>query len=193
MRVKKSSKRPAEGVFICFDQRYVMTDPTQCLESCVCRFYLTYCMFYVWKRSTWIVLFQRAYTKTKATIWPTKYRAGAAVVSTITKRFYSLLGGFFLIIFLLFFFTKIISRNSRICPDMTSTYPNSARVHIGKYLQLQHAVSIPEKISICLNRGHEESMDYYYTLRAEATSNFFLQLKLECSSTCRSPAHTAKM
>ena len=76
---------------------------------------------------------------------------------------------------------------------MTSRYPSSARVHIGKYLQLQHAVSIPEKISICLNRGHEESMDYYYTLRAEATSNFFLQLKLECSSTCRSPAHTAKM
>ena len=86
-----------------------------------------------------------------------------------------------------------ISRNSRICPDMTSRYPSSARVYIGKYLQLQHAVSIPEKISICLNRGHEESMDYYYTLRAEATSNFFLQLKLECSSTCRSPAHTAKM
>ena len=76
---------------------------------------------------------------------------------------------------------------------MTSRYPSSAIVYIGKYLQLQHAVSIPEKISICLNRGHEESMDYYYTLLAEATSNFFLQLKLECSSTCRSPAHTAKM
>ena len=68
-----------------------------------------------------------------------------------------------------------------------------ARVYIGKYLQLQHAVSIPEKISICLNRGHEEFMDDYYTLRAEATSIFFLQLKLVCSSACRSAAQTAKM
>ena len=56
---------------------------------------------------------------------------------------------------------------------MTSTYPSSACVYIEKYLQLQHAVSIPEKISICLNRGLEELMDYYYTLRAEATSIFF--------------------
>lgn len=30
-----------------------------------------------------------------------------------------------------------------------------------------------KKISICLNGGHEESMDDYYTLRAEATSIFF--------------------
>ena len=56
---------------------------------------------------------------------------------------------------------------------MTCTYPSSARVYIGKYLQLQQAVSIPEKISICLNECHEESMDDYYTLRAKATSIFF--------------------
>ena len=48
-----------------------------------------------------------------------------------------------------------------------------ARVYIGKYLQIQHAVSIPEKISIWLNRSDEESMDDYYTLRAEAASIFF--------------------
>ena len=66
-----------------------------------------------------------------------------------------------------------ISRNSRIRPDMTCTYPSSARVYIGKYLQLQRAVSIPEKISIWLNGRDEELMDDYYTLRAEATSNFF--------------------
>ena len=40
--------------------------------------------------------------------------------------------------------TRIL-RNSRICPDITSTYPSSARVYIGNYLQLQHAVSIPER------------------------------------------------
>ena len=56
---------------------------------------------------------------------------------------------------------------------MTSRYPSSAIVYIGKYLQLQHAVSIQEKISICLNGCHEETMDDYYTLRAEATPIFF--------------------
>ena len=111
MRVKKFSKRPAEGVFICFDQRYVMIDLTQCLESCVSRFYFTYCMFYVWKRSIWIGVFQRAYTKTKATIWPTKYRTEAAVVSTITKRLYSLLRGVLLNYFGFFFYWKRISLN----------------------------------------------------------------------------------
>ena len=111
MRVKKFSKRPVEGVYIGFDQRYVMIDLTQCLESCVSRFYFTYCMFYVWKLSIWIGVFQRAYTKTKATIWPTKYRAGAAVVSTITKQLYSPLGGVILNYFVLLFFTKSISLN----------------------------------------------------------------------------------
>ena len=32
------------------------------------------------------------------------------------------------------------------------TYPSSWRVCIGNYFQLKYAVSIPEKISICLNR-----------------------------------------
>ena len=35
-----------------------------------------------------------------------------------------------------------------------------------------------KKISICLNRGREESMDDYYTLRAEATSIFFFAVKV---------------
>ena len=75
--------------------------------------------------------------------------------------------------FIKFEITRIL-HNSRICPDLiTCTYPSCAPVYIGKYLQLQHAVSIPEKISISLNRGHEEFMDDYYTLRAEATSFFF--------------------
>ena len=74
--------------------------------------------------------------------------------------------------FIKFEMTRIL-RNSRICTDITSTYPSSARVYIGKYLQLQHAVSVPEKTSICLNRGNEESMDDYYTLQAVATSIFF--------------------
>ena len=105
IRVKKFSKLQAEGVYICFDQRYVMINLTHCMESCVSRFYFTYCMFYVWKRSIWIGVFQRAYTKTKTTIWPTKYRAGAAVVSTITKRSYSLLGGVLFNYFFYYFFS----------------------------------------------------------------------------------------
>ena len=36
MRVKKFSKRRAEGV--CFDQRCAMIDLTQCMESCVSAF-----------------------------------------------------------------------------------------------------------------------------------------------------------
>ena len=40
---------------------------------------LTYCMEYVWKSSLWIGIFQEYY-------WPTIYRAGAAVVSTITSN-----------------------------------------------------------------------------------------------------------
>ena len=59
-------------------------------------------MIYVWKRSIWIGVFQGAYTKTKATIWPTKYRAEAAVVSTITKLLYSPLGGVILNYFVFF-------------------------------------------------------------------------------------------
>ena len=72
--------------------------------------------------------------------------------------------------FIKFEMTRIL-RNSRICHDILVL--SSARVYIGKYLQLQHAVSIPEKISICLNGSDEESMDDYYTLRAEAKSIFF--------------------
>ena len=76
--------------------------------------------------------------------------------------------------FIKFEMTRIL-HNSRIRPDVTCTYPSSARarVYIGKYLQIQHVVSIPEKISIWLNRSDEESMDDYYTLRAEAASIFF--------------------
>ena len=56
---------------------------------------------------------------------------------------------------------------------MTSTYPSSACVYIEKYLQLQHVVSIPEKISICLNSGHEESMDDYSPCEQRLHQFFF--------------------
>ena len=49
--------------------------------SCI---YLTYCMEYAWKSSSWIGIFQRA-TQLQEYYWPTIYRAGAAVVSTITS------------------------------------------------------------------------------------------------------------
>ena len=50
--------------------------------SCI---YLTYCMEYVWTSSLWIGIFQRAIHNEQEYFWPTIYRAGAAVVSTITS------------------------------------------------------------------------------------------------------------
>jgi len=37
-------------------------------------------------------------------------------------------------------------------------HPSSSRVYIEKYLQLNFAVSIPEKFSICWIRGFMESL-----------------------------------
>ena len=49
------------------------------------RFLFTYCLEYVWKSSLWIGIFQRAewVHNVQECYWPTIYRAGAAVVSTI--------------------------------------------------------------------------------------------------------------
>ena len=38
-------------------------------------------------------------------------------------------------------------------------HSSNSCVYSGKYLQLKYTVSMPEKISICLNRGREESVD----------------------------------
>ena len=46
-------------------------------------------------------------------------------------------------------FFKIVARN---------WHPSISRVYIEKYLQLKYAVSTPEKISICLIRGRNESL-----------------------------------
>ena len=54
------------------------------MEPCVSCFYLSYCIEYVWKSSLWIGIFQRATQRPKC-YWPRIYRAGAAVVSTITR------------------------------------------------------------------------------------------------------------
>ena len=55
------------------------------MEPCVSCIYLTYCLEYVWKSSLWIGIFQRAewVHNVQECYWPTIYRAGAAVVSTI--------------------------------------------------------------------------------------------------------------
>ena len=55
------------------------------MEPCVSCIYLTYFMEYVWKSSLWIGIFQ-SYTTRKNNYWPTIYRTGAAVVSTITSN-----------------------------------------------------------------------------------------------------------
>ena len=34
----------------------------------------------------------------------------------------------------------------------------NSRVYLGKHLQLEYTVSMPEKIPTCLNRGREESV-----------------------------------
>ena len=49
------------------------------------------------------------------------------------------------------------------CPWRDSTliprrHTSSSRIYIEKYLQSKYTVSMPEKISICLNRGREESV-----------------------------------
>ena len=42
--------------------------------------------------------------------------------------------------------------------EMPRRHSRISRVYQGKYLQLKYTVSMPEKISICLNRGREESV-----------------------------------
>ena len=37
-------------------------------------------------------------------------------------------------------------------------HARSSRIYLGKYLQLKYTVSMPEKISICLIRGRNESL-----------------------------------
>ena len=43
--------------------------------------------------------------------------------------------------------------------EIPRRHSSNSRVYIGKYLQLKYTVIMPEKISICLNRGREESVD----------------------------------
>ena len=42
--------------------------------------------------------------------------------------------------------------------EIPRRHSSNSRVYKGKYLQLKYTVSMPEKISICLNRGWEESV-----------------------------------
>ena len=42
--------------------------------------------------------------------------------------------------------------------EIPRRHSGNASVYIGKYLQLKYTVIMPEKISICLNRGREESV-----------------------------------
>ena len=37
-------------------------------------------------------------------------------------------------------------------------HSSNSRVYQGRYLQLKYTVSMPEKLSICLNRDREESV-----------------------------------
>ena len=46
----------------------------------------------------------------------------------------------------------------RLLDEVPRRYSGNSRVYYGKYLQLKYTVRIPEKISICLNRGREESV-----------------------------------
>ena len=42
--------------------------------------------------------------------------------------------------------------------EIPRRHSRNSRVYQGKYLQLKYTVSMPEKMSICLNRGREESV-----------------------------------
>ena len=54
-----------------------------------------------------------------------------------------------------------------------------ARVYIGKYLQLQHAVSIPEKISICLLFPVKVSVYQYLLLDSSHRENVDSPLRVD--------------
>ena len=57
------------------------------MEPCISCIYLTYCMKYMWKYSLWIGIFQRATRQARILLTNNiQIRAGAAVVSTITRR-----------------------------------------------------------------------------------------------------------
>ena len=47
--------------------------------------YRTFCMLHVWNSSWSMWIFQRARQRARLHYWPTTYRAGAAVVSAITR------------------------------------------------------------------------------------------------------------
>ena len=62
-----------------------ITEPwLRVMEPCVSCFYLTYCMEYVWKSSLWIGI-QRTTQRPRILLTDWKYRAGTALVSTITS------------------------------------------------------------------------------------------------------------
>ena len=42
--------------------------------------------------------------------------------------------------------------------EIPRRHSSNSRVYLKKYLKLKYTVSMPEKISICLNRGREESV-----------------------------------
>ena len=42
--------------------------------------------------------------------------------------------------------------------EIPRRHSRNSRVYQGKYLQLKYTVSMPEKMSICFNRGREESV-----------------------------------
>ena len=48
-------------------------------------FFLTYCVKYVWKSSLWIGINFKELHNDQEHCWPPIYKAGAAVVSTITS------------------------------------------------------------------------------------------------------------
>ena len=55
--------------------------------------------------------------------------------------------------------------------EIPRRHSRNSRVYQGKYLQLKYTVSMPEKMSICLNRGREESVGIkwwrFYCLRPQ--------------------------
>ena len=58
--------------------------------------------------------------------------------------------------------------------------PSNSRVCKGKYLQLKYTVSMSEKISICLNRGREESVVMMtFLLFATASNRRFVKARVQ--------------
>ena len=120
------------------------------MEPCFSCLYLTYCIEYVWKSSLSSVYFKEHNEHNdQEYYWPTIYRAGTAVVSTITS-FYHLLDAL-----------------ERTKTNFKSEYKKNI-TEVKKNIFLINRYAIAKRNLKILRRNCENEQDYY--------SNFYIHL-----------------